>query len=244
MGLPSSVFSEPSKPSGALQLPWTNGDDENSEDDDQVEDGDNTVHVELDTRTRSRLQTLGTPNHITALLKAAKANTSIQMTVFSFLMPLYTFMPDRRDNIFNLVAVTAGKGFIRELYRSHVRSSPLGKSDDPKALEDPSQAASWLALLFLTDLYTHTLLTMSDDEFFAKSHATTSSSTMISEPRNPLTVDEVISFSRQLMVIAFTLYWNESQPGVLKGQAPGTIFSWIAVRDKLTVLLQAIHARE
>jgi ubiquitin-protein ligase E3 C len=63
---------------------------------------------------------------------------------------------------------------------------------------DPAYAATWPPPLFLTDLYTQSLLTMGDDEFFG--------STNNSSQRNPLTLDELTSFSRQLLNIALMLY--------------------------------------
>lgn len=102
---------------------------------------------------------------------------------------------------------------------------------------DPAHASSWPPLLFLTDLYTQSLLTMGDDEFF-------SSSPSVDAPRNPLTLDELTSFSRQLMNIAFTLYWHEDQTNVQEGGVPGTVIKWEGVREKVTKCLQAIHARE
>lgn len=92
--------------------------------------------------------------------------------------------------------------------------------------------------MFLVDLYSQSLLTMGDDEFFS----TGSSS---SHPRNPLTVDELKSFSRQLLNIAFTLYWREDQTNVNDGVIPGSLnLKWETVRQKITKCLQAIHARE
>ena len=76
---------------------------------------------------------------------------------------------------------------------------------------DLSHASSWPPLLFMADLYTQSwqsLLTMSDDEFF--SSATTPTAT-----RNPLTLDELTSFSRKPLNIAFTLYWREECWGLI-----------------------------
>jgi ubiquitin-protein ligase E3 C len=102
---------------------------------------------------------------------------------------------------------------------------------------DPSYASSWPPLLFMADLYTQSLLTMGDDEFF-------SSATTPTAPRNPLTLDELTSFSRKLLNIAFTLYWREDQTNVQEGGVPGVNLKWEGVREKVTKCLQAIHARE
>lgn len=77
---------------------------------------------------------------------------------------------------------------------------------------------------------------MGDDEFFSTGPA--------SAPRNPLTLDELTSFSKQLLNIAFTLYWNYDQLS-MQGFVPGMpSLKWEGVREKATKCLQAIHARE
>ena len=102
----------------------------------------------------------------------------------------------------------------------------------------PGNAAAWPPMLLLVDLYTHSLLTMADDEFFG-------SGKLAGVTRNPLTLDELIVFSRQLLNIAFTLYWRESPTNVQENGVPGlTPVKWEHVRDRVTKLLQAIHARE
>lgn len=53
-------------------------------------------------------------------------------------------------------------------------------------------------LVLMVELYSRTLLTLGDDEFFAVGPATATS-------RNPLTVDEVIGFSALLRNVAFAL---------------------------------------
>jgi ubiquitin-protein ligase E3 C len=83
---------------------------------------------------------------------------------------------------------------------------------------------------------------MGDDEFFSSASSSASSSTPA--PRNPLTLDELTSFSRQLLNIAFTLYWREDQTNVQEGGVPGVNLKWEGVREKVTGCLQAIHARE
>lgn len=87
---------------------------------------------------------------------------------------------------------------------------------------------------------------MGDDEFFS------SASAAANVPRNPLTLDELVVFSRKLLNIAFTLYWREDQTGVLQGAVPGFDgtggaaggLKWEGVREKVTRCLVAIHARE
>ena len=91
--------------------------------------------------------------------------------------------------------------------------------------------------MFLAELYTHTLLTMGDDEFFSTTTATTTL-------RNPLAIDELVVFSRKLLNIAFALYWRDDQLSVQEGGVPGVNVKWEAARETFTRCLLAIHARE
>ena len=93
---------------------------------------------------------------------------------------------------------------------------------------------------------------MGDDEFFLSSPATLSSaaltsasvSTTVTVARNPLTLDEITAFSRQLLGIVFHLYWRVEDPAA-EGVVPGVPNLRLeAARERTTKLLQAIHARE
>jgi ubiquitin-protein ligase E3 C len=76
---------------------------------------------------------------------------------------------------------------------------------------------------------------MGDDEFFGN-NATS---------RNPLSLDELVSLSRQLLNVAFTLYWRDDQSHSEDGGIPGNPrYTWESVREKVTKCLLAIHARE
>jgi ubiquitin-protein ligase E3 C len=105
-------------------------------------------------------------------------------------------------------------------------------------LTEPAYAAAWPPLLFLVSLYSQALLTMGDDEFFSLS--ATSSTTA----RNPLTVDDLIVFSRQLLNIAFPLYWFEDQAKVKESGPVGIRLTWEKVREIVSGCLKGIHGRE
>jgi ubiquitin-protein ligase E3 C len=107
---------------------------------------------------------------------------------------------------------------------------------------DPAHAAAWPPFLFLTELYTHALLTMGDDEFFSSAPGSTRSHH--AGVGNSLTLDELTSFSRQLLNVAFPLYWHEDQANLKDAIVPGVRMKWEGVRDRVTRCLQAIHARE
>lgn len=80
---------------------------------------------------------------------------------------------------------------------------------------------------------------MGDDEFFSSGGGNSGG-----VPKNPLTLDEVTAFSKQLMNIAFPLYWQEDQSEIKERNAPGVRMRWEGVRDLTTKCLQTIHARE
>jgi ubiquitin-protein ligase E3 C len=198
--------------------------------------------VPLDPRTRKRLQTIVAGAHIKSLLSVTQNHPSARSALYDFLLALCTVWPTRSDSVLTSIIVT-GPGIFRELYRGYVRSSPLGKDDNPAAAFDPALALHWVPLIVLSDLYRQALLTMSDDEFFASSHLTAKDDA--SSTRNPLTLDEVIALSRKLLTITFALYWRDDQSSLLHGSVvPGMNLRWEAVREKLTKVLLAIHARE
>ena len=230
-----------------------------SESDSDLEDSPvNQVPLpRLDERTSKRLQTLPTPTHISSLIRATQNHTMSRIAFCDFLFALCLAWPLRSDGVLSTVVVSTGGGFVRELYRGYVRSSPLGKEVGLTTLlgmlspfyfiicpltllADTANADAWPPLLFLTDLYTHSLLTMGDDEFFSGFDAPARANV----PRNPLSLDEITSLSRKLLNIAFTLFWREGQIGAQDGVIPGLNLKWEAVGRKLTHFLQAVHARE
>ncbi|KAJ3827522.1 HECT-domain-containing protein [Lentinula raphanica] len=114
----------------------------------------------------------------------------------------------------------------------------------PNSDEDP-----WAPLLLLADLYSHGLVTMGDDEFFSSSTLTGIESS--TAHRNPLTLDEISTFTRQLLNIAWVLWMhggdlgNESSSSFASSvPQPLVRFSWIEIREKVTRCLLAINARD
>jgi ubiquitin-protein ligase E3 C len=65
------------------------------------------------------------------------------------------------------------------------------------------------------------------DEFFGN-NATT---------RNPLSLNELVPLSRQLLNVAFTLYWQDDQLHVEDGGIPGKRYTWESVREKVTIFI-------
>lgn len=89
---------------------------------------------DLDTKTRSRLQTLPAPTHINSLLEAVHRHRAAQSDLFAWCVALGNVWPKRRDKIFGAMTMYGGGGLVRELYRGHVRPSPLGQDTDAISL--------------------------------------------------------------------------------------------------------------
>ncbi|KAI0755393.1 HECT-domain-containing protein [Daedaleopsis nitida] len=188
---------------------------------------------QLDDRTRKRLLTLPSPEHMNTLLKATQSERLLP-AIIAFCFALNTVWPARRDKVLGAMVVHNRGGLMRDLYRGYVRSSPLGRDGE---ITKPEYADSWPPMLLLADLYTHALLTMGDDEFF-------STGTSPDVPRNPLTLDELTVYSRKLLNIAFTLYWREDLSSAQEAVPGLGQISWENVREKATKCLQALHARD
>ncbi|KAG8876937.1 hypothetical protein FRB97_003808 [Tulasnella sp. 331] len=241
--LPPQALDPPSK--GVQETSWAMQDDSDMSD---VEVAPKPAQIRtppmisppLDARTVSRLQSLVSPAQIDALLTLTSKQPSTRPSLFRVLLSLCTAWPSKKDKVLSsLVFPQMGSLLIKELWRGWVRPSPLGK-DVRQALEiarDQRCLEVWTPLLLLVDMYTHALLTMGDDEFF-------SIATRSNAPRNPLTLDELTAFSKQLMNITFPLYWNEDQLNVKEDCIPGTTIRWEPVREKLTKCLKAIHTRD
>jgi ubiquitin-protein ligase E3 C len=80
----------------------------------------------LDERTSKRLQTLPSPTHISSLIRATQNHTKSRIAFCDFLFALCSAWPLRSDSVLSTIVVSTGGGFVRELYRGYVRSSPLG----------------------------------------------------------------------------------------------------------------------
>jgi len=201
----------------------------------------------LDAKTRKKLQTLPSPSHLHTLLKLTQQHRRLLPDVVVFLVSLNIMWPATKDKVLSTLILYGGGGLVREIFRDQVRATPLGRNENMAALmgtinltlrcpantyvSDPSFQPWWPPLILLTDLYTHTLRTMGDDEFF-------SNSSML------LTLHDLVPFSRSLFSVAFTLYWRDDQWKLQEAYVPGLNLRWVNVREKITKCLVAIHARE
>lgn len=193
----------------------------------------------LDPKTAVRVRILHSAPHLQSLMTASARLPNLWKSVIKYLVNLCTVWPSKRDSILMAVSVNDGTMVIKHLWRETVRSSPLGKSDNPYELTNSTYASDWPSLMLLTDLYNQMLLTMGDDEFFSLR----SKGGGIAA-RNPLTRDEVLLLSKKLLNIAFMLYWAEEQTYIKNGVVPGLRLTWQGVRDRATKCLQAVHARQ
>jgi ubiquitin-protein ligase E3 C len=88
----------------------------------------------LDARTQKRLQTLPSPSHLNALLKAVQHDRGALPDLVSWLVNLYTVWPIRKDKILSTLLLYGGGGLVREIYRDYVRNSPLGRDENMSSL--------------------------------------------------------------------------------------------------------------
>ncbi|KAG8928555.1 hypothetical protein FRC02_006739 [Tulasnella sp. 418] len=195
-----------------------------------------------DSRTRNRLQIIPSPSHIGILVELTSKDGRSRQKLFPFLLTTFMAWPSKKDTIAHCArSAKGGSSIIKEVWRNWVRSSKLGRKADPGSdwmnMIDPNLAPWWPPFLFLVEIYSQDLLTMGDDEFFATSVGSTA-------PRNPLTLDELTGFSKQLLNIAFPLYWNEDQDIIKDGFVPGMKITWRTVRDMLTNCLKLLHERD
>ena len=196
----------------------------------------------LDNKTLKRLQTIVNPQHLNNLILITQSKPILFPSLISYLFALSMAWSSMRGQILNIVLASTNGGLVRELYRELVRRSPLGQADDPGALTNPANASHFPPLLFLVDLYSQALLTMGDDEFFGSSTVGIAGRAQ----RNPLNLDELVVFSKQLLNIAFTLYWRDDSNNNFWESciSQDVRCTWEGVKEKVTRCLLGIHARE
>ncbi|CAA7268920.1 unnamed protein product [Cyclocybe aegerita] len=154
-------------------------------------------------------------------------------------------------DVLRAILASAGSagGLVRDLYTQLVKTAPIGKDEGGTDVLDPANAAHYAPLLLFADLYSQALLTMGDDEFFGTSLETSSSSASSGSagptvPRNPLALEELVWFSKQLLNIAFVLYWKVNSTFAVTRVSAEVQCTWEEVREKVTKCLLAVHARD
>ncbi|KAG5338592.1 hypothetical protein C0989_006883 [Termitomyces sp. Mn162] len=209
----------------------------------------------LDARTLKRLSTLPSVSHISTLLSLPSSPTS-RPALLQLLFALSTIWPaDVASRI-----LVAAPSLVREIYRGYVRGCPVGRDSSAGALGgEASTAETWISFLLLTELYTKAMVTMGDDEFFGTSPGVEAGSGgrvlgsagmggAMQVVRNPLSLDELVEWSRQLMNVAFALHWREDREALAKniglGRQEIVRCTWEGVKEKVTKCLLGIHARD
>ncbi|PPQ89897.1 hypothetical protein CVT25_004840 [Psilocybe cyanescens] len=221
--------------------------------------------ISIDDKTRNRLHKMTAAPHLTALISSTQTRASLFPRLIEYLFALTGAFADEEERVLSVVlavggggtgggAGAGGGGMVRGLYRDLVRSSPLGRDREDGggagSLFDPANAQYWPPILFLADLYSQALLTMGDDEFFGTRGGAGAGGAQVQVQRNPLTLDELIAFSRQLLNIAFGLYWRGDEvasSSFASSSGPGSSamrIPWETVREKITRCLLGIHARD
>ncbi|KAJ7455748.1 HECT-domain-containing protein [Mycena latifolia] len=227
--------------------------DSDSDDSDAEPAGENAPPIALDARTLKRLGTLPAAAHLAPLLRLAWGTPAL----LGFVGALAAAWPARRPDVMCalLAAPGAGAAYIAQLYHDHVCRSGIGGAGwAPRgAGADPALPA----FVLLLDLYTQALTTMGDDEFFAGTGAASARSAEAeasSAMPNPLSIEELIAFSGQLLRVVWTLYFSPDAEAGGPGEGGGVPprrqergapqDSWLPIRDKAVKCLLAIHARD
>ncbi|GAA5986939.1 hypothetical protein JCM5350_000914 [Sporobolomyces pararoseus] len=223
----------------------------------------------LDPRTRSLLLSLSSrPYTLTLLSLSTRYPNSTRLPLTSYLCSLLAILPTTaKDSLLNtLLYAPTASGLLRELYRTFLRTGPLGKllgqakreksTVVMQALRDEVYKEEWPVITLVLEMYSRCLLTMGDDEFHAENAGGPvgrgGGGGGGSEGRNPLTLDEVIGLAAMARNTAFAMYWQEgssadtsSAGGAdLERKVVGTRIGYEELRGLMTRFLQQVHARD
>lgn len=227
-----------------------------------------TWHSDHDTtdvseKTRQYLDDLVSDVHVHPLLVASsKFATTTRPAFCAFFLAVYQAAPvSRRESLVSMLLYgqdKAGQGAIqfgsmaRELWRGWVRSSPLFRRMSMPTMRGPSSvveirniltdstdATDWPMFLVLALVYSRCLLTLGDDEFYPPRMTQGTD-----VPKNPLTLDELVTISGILRNLVFSLYWGDNMNALWQSDVPGTHMPFADVRDVSTRLLKQLHTRD
>ncbi|GAA5901495.1 ubiquitin-ubiquitin ligase HUL5 [Sporobolomyces salmoneus] len=219
----------------------------------------------LDPRTRSLLLSLSSrPYTLTLLGLSTRYPNSTRLPLTSYLCSLLAILPpSSKDSLLNtLLYAPTASGLLRELYRTFLRTGPLGKllaqakreksTVVMAALRDGQYREEWPVITLTLEMYSRCLLTMGDDEFYAEmagGGGIVRSSGAAAEGRNPLSLDEVIGLSAMARNTAFAMYWQEGSAAdsgdeLEKRKVVGLRIGHEELRGLMTRFLQQVHARD
>ncbi|GAA6016983.1 hypothetical protein JCM11491_006119 [Sporobolomyces phaffii] len=225
----------------------------------------------LDPRTRSLLLSLSSrPYTLTLLALSTRYPNSTRLPLTSYLCSLLAILPPTaKDSLLNtlLYAPTAA-GLLRELYRTFLRTGPLGRllaqakreksTVVMAALRDGQYKDEWPVITLVLEMYSRCLLTMGDDEFYSEAAGggigRGAGAGGGSEGRNPLSLDEVVGLSGMARNAAFAMYWQEGSAaetgptgqglGDTNKEVVGLRIGYEDLRRLMTRFLQQVHARD
>ncbi|KDR68223.1 hypothetical protein GALMADRAFT_146468 [Galerina marginata CBS 339.88] len=213
--------------------------------DSQLDEDDLPSTLQVNAESIKWISKVAACPHITHLLNFTQSQAILFPYLAAYLFVVTATWPSSQQEIHNIVLASSNGRLVGDLYREVVRRSPLGQEEDSKNVYRSGSAIHWPPIILLADLYCQALQTMDDEEFFGKAPA--------SYGRNPLTLEEVASFSVQLLNIIFSLYWRYSYDNpdfddrdwnqIYVHVSPHVYCSWKALREKLLRCLLRIHAR-
>ncbi|CEH16441.1 hect-domain-containing protein [Ceraceosorus bombacis] len=141
-----------------------------------------SISYRPDNATFKRLAGIVAPHHLQAILAASNKIPSTRPALTKFLLSTLLAWPtEARERVFatTMFGSPGGSGgLVRELWRGWVRSSALArtlasadsKGDGARAalstLEDGKYQTDWYPFILLVEIYSRTLLTLGDDEFY------------------------------------------------------------------------------
>ncbi|PKI84585.1 hypothetical protein MVES_001753 [Malassezia vespertilionis] len=222
----------------------------------------------LDPNTYRNLRIVVSEAHLHAIMAASVRFSHARPALCAFLLAALQSWPSaEREVVLNTVlygydshtarnAAPAQRpsvgSLVRELWRGWTRASPFAKHLSPinpiarvaetrAVLLNPAFARDWAIFTVLCALYSRTLMTMGDDEFYPSSKLDAENAA-----RNPLTLDELVTISSLLRNIAFTLYWHEDLQYHAEHDLllPGARRRLPHLRAMITELLQQLHTRD
>lgn len=240
---------------------------------------DGKPSVQLDPSTNRNLQLLPSGEHMQAVLAASmRFSASTRPALCEFILATLLAWPAAaRESVLTAAlygydnsggrrpAAKSGSiigALVHELWRGHVRSSQLvhkiglarstnaaSNTQTVLALTAPELATDWAVFVVFCELYGRCLMTLGDDEFYPPKAAPGGDTPA---GRNPLTLDELVTFSGLLRNLAFTMYWHEGAGLISKRSAkdagvprlPQSRMTLEALRGLSTRLLQQLHTRD
>ncbi len=172
----------------------------------------------IDPKTLKRLEKLITQQHLSSLISTTQFKSVLFLPLVSYLFSLGRAWPENdQEKIFNVILANTGGGLVRELYRNVVRTSILGKEENSGSVMGAYPSSrhieasngtqtqpmrysgphffSWPIYILKPSLpWVTTNFLVPSVRLLEVPHA---------QSRNALTLDELISFSKQLLNIAF-----------------------------------------